>query len=404
MRVGGSGMRIALATVVLLSLLQTSVHAQMWADAEWLYFARLSGSNVPVISGPNGFSTDNDGSGSGYRLSIGGHIGDFEIDASFLNIEGLSSSSTGTLTNALSFDTEANNATVFNGGANGTAPANTLAISNALFRAATYAGAGDNETLEAEFLLPGATVALQSYTDVRSGEINFGTNRNLRPWRLGVGYRTWIVTDGTSSLISGTFDALDADDAQTVGGGTNDANDGLSHAALTSAGYGLVAGGADGFDAIAVGGPDTLRIFDSGYARNELHGAQLTGAYQLFPLEWLTLEVIGRAGLYYNNVQGSVLEQLAGSVNDDSIYQRAFSGKKSAASFVGTLGFRGLFPITDYISVIAGYEAIFMGGVALGSKQFEGISTTPLGAEYYDPRSSNHLILHGGNLGLQITW
>lgn len=397
-------MRIALATVVLLSLMQTSVHAQMWADAEWLYFARLSGSDVPVVSGPNGLSTDNDGSGSGYRFTLGGAIGNYEIEASFLNIEGLSSNSTGTLTNALSFDDQANNATVFNGGVNGPAPANTLAISSALFRAATYAGAGDNETLEAEFLLPGATVALESYTDIRSGEITFGTNRNLRPWRLGIGYRTWIVSDGSSSLISGTFDARDIDDNQTTGGLANDANDALSHAALTNAGFGLVGGGADGFDAIAAGGPDTLTIFDNGYARNELHGAQLTGAYQLFPLEWLTLEVIGRAGLYYNNVQGSVLEQLAGSVNDDSIYQRAFSGKKSAASFVGTLGFRGLFPITDYISVIAGYEAIFMGGVALGAKQFEGVSTTPLGAEYYDPRSSNHLILHGGNLGLQVTW
>ena len=389
-------MRIAIATVVLFSIVTSSASAQMWGDAEYLYFGRLSGSSTPIVGGPNGFSSaDNTGAASGYRLTIGGFIGQLEVEASFMNVEGLSDSSGGTLTSALALDDQANNLVVFG------APVNSFVFPSGL----SLAASGGAEALEAEFLQPGATYALQSFTDLRSGEINFGMNRTLNPWRLGIGYRTFLIKDGSSSLIGGNFDALDVDDAQTVGGGANDPNDGLSHAALIAAGYTSTFGGADGFDnQLSAGGPDTLAIYSSGSARNELHGAQITGGYQLFPLDWMTVELIGKAGLFYNNVQGSIVEALAGGGNDDSVYQRTLSGKKSSAAFAGTLGAKGMLPITDYISFSFGYEIMFFSGLGLGSRQFDGVTTNLAGQQVYSPRSSSHLIVHGGNLGLQVTW
>ncbi len=390
-------MRIAIATVVLFSIVTSSASAQMWGDAEYLYFGRLSGSSTPIVGGPGGFSSvDNSGAASGYRLTIGGFIGQLEVEASLMNVEGLSDSSAGTLTSALALDNQANNAVVF-----GAVPVNSFVIPSGLSLAAN-AGV---ESLEAEFLLPGATYALESFTDLRSGEINFGTNRTLNPWRLAIGYRTFLIKDGSSSLINGNFDALDVDDAQTVGGGANDPNDGLSHAALIAAGYTTAFGAADGFDNQAsAGGPDTLAIYSAGTARNELHGAQITGGYQLFPLDWMTVELIGKAGLFYNNVQGSIVEALAGGGNDDSVYQRTLSGKKSSAAFAGTLGAKGMVPITDYISFSFGYEIMFFSGLGLGSRQFDGVTTNLAGQHVYSPRSSSHLIVHGGNVGLQLTW
>jgi len=381
---GGTGMRIAFAAMVLFSVLTSSASAQMWGGAEYLYFSRLSGSSAPVTTGPGALSTpDGGGVASGYRFTIGGYIGRFEIEAAFMNIESMSDSSQGILANPLSFE-------------------NNLPIGSALYRAATYPGAGGvgDETTETEFLQSGATYALESYTDIKSGEINFGTNRNLNPWRVGIGYRTFLIKDGASSLLSGTFDATD------TSGGVGPLNDGLSNEALLAAGYTNVSGGADGFDGSgSLVGPDTLTIFNDGYARNELHGAQLTGAYQLFPLDWLTIEFFGKAGLFYNTVQGTVSETLVGSgANDDSVYQRSFSGKKHAAAFGGTLGAKGIIPITDYINITVGYEAMFFSGLALGSKQASGIETGITGLQTYTPRSSSSLVVHGGTVGLQLTW
>jgi hypothetical protein len=392
-------MRIAFVAGVLLCLLTSPVSAQIneWAEAEALYFGRLSGDSVPLVSGPGGFSTArNSGAHTGYRIAIGGAIGDFEVEAALINIENLSGSSSGTIAGGLSLDGQSVVGVPF---------PNQLAFNNALFNAANFQGTGNNdgEQIEAEFLQPGATYELNSWTDFRSGEINFGTNRTLRPWRLGVGYRTMILKDGASSLIAGTFDALDTNDGATVGSVLNDANDGLSHLALVNSGFTTAFGDPDGYDAAAIG-PDTLRIYSLGQARNELHGAQLTGAYSVFPLEWLTLEFFGKAGLYYNTVQSSVLESLGGSVNDNSVYQRTFSAKDRAASFVGSLGVRTLLPITDYISITLGYEAILMGNVALGPEQFTGVQTNALGQLGYHADVGNSLVLHGGNLGLQITW
>lgn len=389
-------MRIAIATVLLFSVVTSSASAQMWGDAEYLYFGRLSGSSTPVVGGPNPFSIgDNSGTASGYRFTIGGFIGCLEVEASFMNIEGMSDSASGTLASPLALDNQANNAVVFG------VPVNSFVFPSGLSQAAN----SGVEALEAEFLLPGATYATNSYTDLRSGEINFGMNRTLSPWRLGIGYRTFLIKDGSSSLISGNFDALDVDDAQTVGGGANDPNDGLSHAALVAAGFAPILGAADGFDnQLSAGGPDTLAIYNQGQARNELHGAQITGGYQLFPLDWMTVELLGKAGLFYNNVQGSVVEALAGGGNDDSVYQRTLSGKKAAPAFAGSLGAKGMIPLTDYISVSFGYEMMFFSGLGLGSRQFSGVTTTFAGPQVYSPRTSSHLIVHGGNVGLQLTW
>ena len=396
---GGTGMRIAFAAVILFGVLSSSASAQMWGGAEYLYFSRLSGSSAPVTTGPGGLSSlDSGGGTSGYRFTIGGYIGQFEVEAAFMNIENMSDSASGTFANPLSFDNPANDTAAFGAGV----PVTHLPLSSGLYRAATYAGSGGvgDETTEVEFLQPGATYHLESFTDIKSGEVNFGTNRNLNPWRVGIGYRTFLIKDGSSSLFSGTFDAVD------ITGGVGPLNNGLSNDALVAAGYTSVAGGADGFDSAAsLNGPDTLAIFSNGYARNELHGAQLNGAYQLYPLDWLTIEVFGKAGLFYNTVQATVTEQLIGSgPNDDSVYQRSFSGKKHAAAFAGTLGLKGMVPITDYINITAGYEAMFFSGIGVGSRQADGIETSLTGTQSYVPRTSNSLIVHGGTVGLQLTW
>lgn len=395
---GGTGMRIAFAAVILFGVLSSSASAQMWGGAEYLYFSRLSGSSAPVTTGPGGLSSlDSGGTASGYRFTIGGYIGQFEVEGAFMNIENMSDSASGTFANPLSFDSPANDTAAFGAGV----PVTHLPLSSGLYRAATYAGSGGvgDETTEVEFLQPGATYQLESFTDIKSGEVNFGTNRNLNPWRVGIGYRTFLIKDGSSSLFSGTFDAVD------ITGGLGVVNDGLSNEALVAAGYQNVTS-PDGFDSAgSAGGPDTLAIFTDGYARNELHGAQLTGAYQLFPLDWLTVELFGKAGLFYNTVQGTVTEQLiGGGPNDDSVYQRSFSGKKHAAAFAGTLGLKGIIPITDYINITAGYEAMFFSGIGLGSRQTEGIETSLTGTQAYVPRTSNSLIVHGGTVGLQLSW
>jgi hypothetical protein len=395
------------STVVLLAVClagSSSARAQVTFEADWLFLQKDNQQASPFISGPDAVSTSSLGSDyeSGYRFALFGGGAAWEVEAVFSQVDGWSDSQTRTLANYLVLDDTANNAVVIPG-----PPANTFAYATALFDAATNPNAfGQDETLESEHLQPGATVVLQTDAMFRDFELNFGTNRETQWWRAGLGWRNVRFDDGALLLARGTFDARDVDDNATVGAPTNDPNDGLSHDALGAAGYTLIGGSANGYDSAAAPGiaPDTLTTAFGGQADNELNGLQGVLGARLFPGDWMTLEGVLKVGVYHNRVQAQAVETLIGSVNDDSIYRRTFTDRKSTAAFLGSLGVRGLFPLTDYINFVAGYEVNFLTGVALGTEQFQGVRTDLLGNQVFSANASDSTILHGGHAGMQVSW
>lgn len=396
---------VRILTLLLCALGATrSASAQMWAEADYLFWNRVNTSDRSFLNGVGGMdSGDLDlGYTSGYRLILGGGIGNYEVEGSFLRIDEWSDDRFGTLANPLAFDDTRNNALVFPGG-----PASVLAFRNSLFAAATQSLAAD-ETNESEFLAAGAASRMSYQSSLRDVQANFGRHRDLGWWRWSIGYRGIKVNEVAGFGVAGPFNALDIDDAEGPAGpgiGVNEPNDGLSDAALVAAGFTNVRGAADGFDAVsATGDTDIVAAIFGGSAANRLNGVQIGGAARLAPINEVMFEGFLKLGLFHNHIDGAVNEIVAGSGDDDSVYVRRFSQTKDKASVGANFGVRALLNVTDYLTLTAGYEALVLSGIALGPDQIGRLQTNVLGATSYALDSSGVFIAHGGSVGLEVRW
>ena len=373
--------------------------AQFRFSTEALFMDRDNNGSQSLLNGPDSISSGgNTGFGNGYRFTFGGSYGDYDVEFIGAQLENWDYSSAGTLVNPLIFDETANNPIVVVA-----PPANTLAFQNSLFDAATAVGVED---LESERLQAGATFFSKGSSRLEDYQINFGNNPSQSNWRFGLGWRQMRLNESNNVGITGTFDALDTDDAAVAGDATDEPNNMLSDGAITGAGYSLRSGSADGYDAADVlpGGPDTLQLYYASGTNNILNGVQASGGYRLFPERLINVDLTGRVGMYHNYAQGNVGEYLIGSVNDDSIYQRRFNASHNGVAFGGSLGAKASLPVTDYISLTAGYESMLVTNVALAPAQLGGLSNTPFGERQYRVRAGDRLILHGVTVGMLVTW
>ena len=375
--------------------------AQFRFSTEALFMNRDNGGSQQILNGPDAFTNGGHFNfQQGYRVIFGGSYGAYDVEFIGSQIHGWNSSSSGTLSHALAFDDTAANPVVFPTGI-----ANTLAFTNSLYTAATTPTIEDNES---ERLKAGATYFIQGSSQFQDYQINIGSNPTRNPWRFGVGWRQMRLNESNAVGITGIFDALDTATGAVAPAPGNQPNDGLSHGAITGAGYSLRSGAPNGYDAVFPGGagisPDTLRLYYASGTNNILNGVQVSGGYRFFPDSVISLEVLGRTGIYHNYAQGNVNEYLVGLMNDNSVYQRQFSASHNGVAFASSLGFKAAMPITDYISLTAGYEALYVANVALASAQLGGLSNTALGDRQYHVSSGDKIIIHGATVGLQVTW
>ncbi|MBX3444411.1 MAG: hypothetical protein KF774_18575 [Planctomyces sp.] len=370
--------------------------AQVQFEADYLYMRQSGRDSGSLITGPGGLSTGdvNFGYESGFRFALSAGTDDWEIETMFSRVDGWSDSTQRTLGLPLLFDDAP-----FAG--------NRLGFVNSLGVAASNPNAnGQDETLESERLQALATAGLRATSKFQDFELNLNTNRNRNWYRFGVGWRNLRLNENASLFATGTFDAIDTADGAVFGDPTNRPNDGLSDAALAAAGYSLLSGAGNGFDAADVPGlgPDTLTLYYGGKADNELNGIQATFAARLVPLEWMSVEGIAKMGVFHNSVRARAAEYLIGSGNDDSIYGVDYSDSKGKGAFAGSLGIQMTLPVTDYINIINAYEATYVNGVALGPNQIRGMSTDIFGDRRFSAQANSSLVLHGGRLGIEVLW
>ena len=378
------GILAAAACFFVSGMLAQTAHAQIRVEADWLYWNRINQTNAPLLNGPDATNSKSIGSqyAPGYRLGIGGALGDYELEGIFTSFN-TSSSLTGTLANPVTLD-------------NSGLPGNSIAFPNAIFPAASTPTAA---TTPADQLAAGAITRLREATRLKDFELNLGTNRNTNWWRFGLGYRHISLNDNGQYSISGTFnDVADAPGALI--------SDSITNAKLLEAGLTVVKGPATGFDLdnAAVNGPDTLLMSYQGAARNRLDGIQAIFGARLFPGEWLTIDGTLKAGVFSNVSSGTLIETYTGPAFNTSSYQRTLYNQSRGASYAGGAGLKAIMALTDYINLTAGYELLFLNGVALGNNQFNGISTSVTGAQSYHVTSNGHTLFHGLNVGMEVTW
>ena len=199
-----------ITAIAILLVPETATAQGIRGRADWMFLSRNNDSvSVPYITGPDTFS----GSGvdfgyeSGYRFMLGYGSPSYEIEAQFTAVDNWSEQSFATLTEELFFDNNAANAFV-----NGGTPGNVFGIMTALGVAAEdpFTTTLDDETLESEFLIPGANASYRYESEYADVEINITTPR-CDWFRFGLGYRHVDLDERAGFAISGLFDALDVD-------------------------------------------------------------------------------------------------------------------------------------------------------------------------------------------------
>jgi hypothetical protein len=384
-------MKLTLTVLMLTALSVCSGRAQAQGrfDAEWLYWSRNNDSSQTYIGGPGSVDSndDNFNYSSGYRFGLGYGLFDYDIEAIFAEVPNWNASGSSVLAAPLVFGDPTN--------ANLPAPAppgSFLGIRNGL----TDAGLSDMANVS--FLDPGATVQTRYNSSLRDFQLNLGTSRQRPVW-ASLGWRHLELNENSSLLTTGVFQSVDA-----MGGGVGG---GLAGTALTDQGFTALAGGDGfaGYDPMAMAPVmTTIGALFQGTTYNDLDGGQLVIGGRVQPRDLLILEGFLKVGVYQNRARGSVTETVFAIENDDDVFQRTFTNSRRLTSFVGGVGFNFKVPVTDYIYVRAGYEALVITDVALGPDQSQGIHTNVLGDHFYRVVTGGVLLAHGGNLGLGITW
>ena len=367
-------------------------------SADAVYMRRNNQSHdVPILSGPESvhfgdFKFDYQ---YGTRLTLAIMHDDFELEGTFLSLKNWSDSRSGVLTHGLDFD----GPVAYGAAAVGAKAAVDPGLDPNFLTSGTYfsplnsAASAAAETDALDFLQPGAAYQAKYQSNLQDIEANYKQRSQPGRWlRLGMGFRNVKVRENGFAAMSGTFGSVDADGVGAPG------TAGLPSAALTGAGLTFLTGGTnDGFIA-----GDTLVFSSRTIAENRLNGLQAIAEMRWLESDYFDLESFGKAGVYYNDATATITEQYAGSGSNSSTYTRTLKDQKSAVAFLGHAGLTGRLHLRHNIRLVAGYEAVYLAGLALAPDQVQAAATPVAGAASLNLRTDGTMFIHGGRVGLEI--
>ena len=141
-------------------------------------------------------------------------------------------------------------------------------------------------------------------------------------------------------------------------------------------------------------GPETFNA----RAINSLYGHQwgLEGVLWR-PTTALALEGVAKAGIYGNvSKQDSLLASSGGlsSIATDT----------ARVAFVGETGLTGTWQVREWLRARAGYQALWLGGIASATNQLQGQSLAAGSPQRGSTNTGGSVVLQGVNLGLEAHW
>lgn len=140
-------------------------------------------------------------------------------------------------------------------------------------------------------------------------------------------------------------------------------------------------------------GTSTYRV----RTNNNLFGAQIGSRLRYCFGRW-SVEGTGKAGIF-----GNAAEQNSPAIIDFPAFELrpARSASRGEVAFVGDLNLTGIYQLNSTWGVRAGYNLLFIEGVALAPDQLD-FTNTPTSGTALDTRGG--VFLHGVNVGLEARW
>ena len=134
---------------------------------------------------------------------------------------------------------------------------------------------------------------------------------------------------------------------------------------------------------------------------NDLYGMQIGADSILFGLgRPFRIEGIGKAGVFYNDAR----QTSRFTTTEGAGRTLAIGTSVGQAAFVGELGVTGVYDITDWLSIRAGYTAFWLGGLALAPAQFGSNMLCPTNPIRGSTDTAGSVVVQGLSLGLEARW
>jgi len=115
------------------------------------------------------------------------------------------------------------------------------------------------------------------------------------------------------------------------------------------------------------------------------------------PTTGVALEAVGKAGIYGNvSKQDSFLEGPGG--------RTGIATNTARVAFVGEAGLTGTWQMREWLRARAGYQAIWLGGIATAPNQLAGQSIVSGAPQRGSTHTGGSVVLQGIDLGLEAHW
>jgi hypothetical protein len=135
-------------------------------------------------------------------------------------------------------------------------------------------------------------------------------------------------------------------------------------------------------------------------ARNHIFGGELGVAVSLPVFEGFVVHLQGTGGAAANriSVQHNVFDP------QDARMTRNETNSATRFSFVGAASASATYRITNWLTVFAGYEMLYVTGLALSQREFN-LDSTPAGLnQNVGVRGRGTALYHGGSVGLKLVF
>lgn len=136
--------------------------------------------------------------------------------------------------------------------------------------------------------------------------------------------------------------------------------------------------------------------------RNNLYGLQIGGDWKILNRGRFSMDGLVKVGVFDNNAQETTVV---------SIYRTLYSGSAATNhfAFLGELGLQGKYQLTEKLLLKAGYEVLWLDGVALAPSQIpdtfcHGTPLTDVYVRSLGIDSSSGLFFHGVTAGLEYAF
>ena len=134
---------------------------------------------------------------------------------------------------------------------------------------------------------------------------------------------------------------------------------------------------------------------------NDLYGFQMGGRVRRRWHDCWTLELLGKAGVFYNDAEQSQIVTDSPIVGSPFVLRSPRTNSDDAVAGLGEMRVTLIRALNNVWSFRVGYDVLTIGGLALAPDQLDFTNTLASGT---DVDAESWIFVHGGHLGFEARW